>query len=153
MPFIAIFCHVIETADGSDLPGLQSFVTSLQSACAHSKSLTKLHNVLQTLHNVALSFVEQRRETTSVAQNSSPWSPQTQAEFDRYLYELGLAFGSTQQTHQRGNDNPLAPTPMAHSSEIGVVDNSTELATWFNGNQRLLDVLQDGSPAFLDFTN
>lgn len=58
IPFIVVFCHVIETRDEADIARLGAFVASIQPAAAASDAAAKLHRLLQVLHGVAARWVE-----------------------------------------------------------------------------------------------
>ncbi|KAH8164700.1 hypothetical protein CIB48_g3538 [Xylaria polymorpha] len=80
IPFIVIFCLVIETSDATDLARLHAFVTSLETACDVSSSVRKLHQLCQVLYTVAELYVE-AKAARPVGGGS---------EFDVYLSQLGF---------------------------------------------------------------
>lgn len=85
IPFIVVFCHVIETTDpGTDLEQLHSFVASMEPALQLSESATRMQHLFQVLYNVALKYLEVKmsREQLSVGR-----------EFDTYLNALGYGPG------------------------------------------------------------
>lgn len=100
IPFIVMFCQVIETQDQNDLAHLHAFVTSIQKAPAVSEAAGKMHRLFQVLYSVALRYVEFRF--------SEPQERETQAsaEMDTYLAALGfppagLGDGPQQQQQQQ----------------------------------------------------
>ncbi|KAI1258936.1 fungal-specific transcription factor domain protein [Xylariaceae sp. FL1019] len=80
IPFIVIFCLVIETSDAEDLNRLREFVRSLEPATDMSSSVRKLHQLCQVLCNVAELYVEAKGNGGQEMGN----------EFDLYLSQLGF---------------------------------------------------------------
>ncbi|KAK8067525.1 hypothetical protein PG996_006637 [Apiospora saccharicola] len=80
IPFIVIFCHVIETTDQTDLDRLHSFVASLEPVSQLSEPAARMQRLFQVLYNVALKYVDVKtsREQQSVGR-----------ELDTYLNALG----------------------------------------------------------------
>ncbi|CAF3543745.1 unnamed protein product [Fusarium graminearum] len=87
IPFIVIFCHVIETQNESDLARLQAFVTSIQSATSISRPAARLHRLFQTLCKIALSYI--KFHSTTPADNR-----QYGSKIDSYLDALGFSSAS-----------------------------------------------------------
>ncbi|RAH68761.1 fungal specific transcription factor domain-containing protein [Aspergillus aculeatinus CBS 121060] len=85
VPFIALFCHVIETGD-EDLASMQTFVTSLESACPSSRAIAKHHRLFQVFHRVALRY-KACRDTSSLSQQESF---SLRLEMNTQLHALGL---------------------------------------------------------------
>ncbi|KAK1147948.1 hypothetical protein N8T08_000464 [Aspergillus melleus] len=86
VPFIALFCHVIETGDLDDLTRMQTFVTSLESACASSKAIAKHHRLFQVFNSVALRYTELRGASPA----SQGETARLRMEMDTQLHALGL---------------------------------------------------------------
>ncbi|KAK8073269.1 hypothetical protein PG994_004168 [Apiospora phragmitis] len=86
IPFIVIFCHVIETTDQTDMDRLHSFVASLEPVSQLSEPAARMQRLFQVLYNVALKYVEVKtsREQQSVGR-----------ELDTYLNALGYGPAST----------------------------------------------------------
>lgn len=85
IPFIVIFCHVIETQDEADLTRLQDFVTSIQSASSVSEPAAKIQRLFQVLCRIAVGYVRFRHSTTLVG------GCQDSSKIDGYLDALGFA--------------------------------------------------------------
>jgi hypothetical protein len=49
VPFIVVFCRIIETKDKTDLTCLGTFVASIQPAADASEAAAKLHRLFQVL--------------------------------------------------------------------------------------------------------
>ncbi|RAK81220.1 fungal specific transcription factor domain-containing protein [Aspergillus fijiensis CBS 313.89] len=86
VPFIALFCHVIETGNEEDLARMQIFVTSLESACPSSRAIAKHHRLIQVFHRVVLRY-KACRDATSLSQEESL---SLRSEMDTQLHALGL---------------------------------------------------------------
>ncbi|KAI8291539.1 putative transcriptional regulatory protein [Colletotrichum sp. SAR11_57] len=84
IPFIVLFCQVIETQDQQDLARLHGFILFLQEANTLSDAAHKMHRLFQVLYSVALRFVEFRTSTPQAQQT------QASAEMDAYLAALGF---------------------------------------------------------------
>lgn len=70
VPYIVVFCHVMETLDRTDLERLEAFVRSIQEATAVSESAAKMYGLFQVLCDIATSYVTssaQHKETDSFA--------------------------------------------------------------------------------------
>lgn len=127
IPFIVIFCHVIETSDTDDLRRLAEFVASLQQSCSSSQAVDKLHRLCQVLYNVAALYIEakakkkQDHELTLVGN-----------DFDMYLGQLGLV----PQADMQGAG---ADDEMAAASNLG---------DWFSGGRVMMSLLEDDLSMF-----
>ncbi|KAI8309147.1 hypothetical protein K4K59_009393 [Colletotrichum sp. SAR11_240] len=99
IPFIVLFCQVIETQDQQDLARLHGFILFLQEANTLSDAAHKMHRLFQVLYSVALRFVEFRTSTPQAQQT------QASAEMDAYLAALGFPAkggnGGNQQVQQQ----------------------------------------------------
>ncbi|KAM5380110.1 hypothetical protein ACJZ2D_003757 [Fusarium nematophilum] len=83
VPFIVIFCHVIESGDRQDLGRLQEFVASLDSARKYSQATANIHRQFQVLCNVARQFTEMRASNELLDND-------TITDFDEYIQALGI---------------------------------------------------------------
>ncbi|OHE92818.1 fungal specific transcription factor [Colletotrichum orchidophilum] len=166
IPFIVLFCQVIETQDKEDLARLHSFVVFLQETSTMSDAAAKMCRLFQVLYSVALRFVEFRAST--------PQSRQTQAsaEMDAYLAALGfppkgIAEGGQQQQQQQQQQptafaqiTSTAPDVMSMSGIAGVgvdamdeslrpgnpmmwMTNAAQLEDFFYTNTAMMELLQD----------
>jgi hypothetical protein len=59
VPFIVLFCNVMETRDQHDLSLLHSFIDSIHSASTISSHAAKMHGLFRVLHNIARHYVTQ----------------------------------------------------------------------------------------------
>lgn len=89
VPFIVIFCHIIETSNMADLQRLRDFIASLQPTCAVSEGVDKLHRLFSVLQNVATLYVEAKTKANSSEPQDTDMAP-IGNEFDVYLSALGF---------------------------------------------------------------
>ena len=138
IPFIVIFCHVIETQDEVDLARLQAFVTSIQSASSISGPAAKLHRLFQVLCRIAMGYVKFRFAATPL----DGW--QDSSQIDTYLDALGFSSASACIP---GRQHRLIPQPDGDNREAETNDelrvmnpmmwmaNSAELEEWLENNE------------------
>ncbi|OLN96766.1 putative transcriptional regulatory protein C11D3.07c 1 [Colletotrichum chlorophyti] len=162
IPFIVLFCQVIETQDKQDLARLHSFVLFLQETSSLSDAASKMHRLFQVLYSVALRFVEFR--------TSAPQARQTQAsaEMDAYLAALGFppksasgGGGQQQQRQTRFSQNVSMPDfvpstitglsvdamdeSLRTANPMMWMTNAAQLEDFLHSNQTMVDLLQDPS--------
>ncbi|KAL4995082.1 hypothetical protein BDV10DRAFT_175583 [Aspergillus recurvatus] len=158
IPFIILFCHVIETSEASDLVRMRSFVESLESTStsrAHS-IYDKQHRLFKALHDVAAKYVEVKSRSGNEQKGMSMSWPITRQYSD--------AFAGTPSTLDPGGitgspgtmNTADVPGPMPSHGEVtaegmglfGDVDmemdfSGAELWDWFNKNQSIMRMLED----------
>ncbi|KAF5524019.1 putative transcriptional regulatory protein [Colletotrichum aenigma] len=151
VPFIVIFCQVMETNDAADLAHLQAFVTSIQAAKEFTEASARLYRLFHVLYNVAFRYVEMRKDSQQSEQ------AQASQEMDKYLTALGfppagLTGGGAdrQQTGEDGNPeqmgsledgmNPAGPGPLNQMMWMG---NASQLEDWFYSNQQMMGLVED----------
>ncbi|KAL0932879.1 fungal specific transcription factor domain-containing protein [Colletotrichum truncatum] len=161
IPFIVLFCQVIETQDQDDLARLHGFILFLQETTLLSDAVSKMYRLFQVLYSVALRFVEFRTSTPQAKE------AQASAEMDAYLAALGFpAKGGNehqqQQSHNMGfgqnvNNGPEMGQghPMtgvvASAMDEGLrpgnpmmwMTNAAQLEDFFYSNQAMMDLLQE----------
>ncbi|PKX96580.1 putative C6 transcription factor [Aspergillus novofumigatus IBT 16806] len=149
VPFIVIFCHVIETSSRDDLARLEDFVSSLGPNCFLSEAITKLHSLCQVLSNVATLYVEARVQA-QIQENQDLAS--VGQEFDTYLSALGLApasgvggfrWNTAASDSLAARSMPALENSMeGHDLPAGVIP-QTQLGSWFSGNQHMMGLLEE----------
>ncbi|KAI8214163.1 hypothetical protein K4K52_002021 [Colletotrichum sp. SAR 10_76] len=124
IPFIVLFCQVIETQDQQDLARLHGFILFLQEANTLSDAAHKMHRLFQVLYSVALRFVEFRTSTPQAQQT------QASAEMDAYLAALGFPAkggnGGNQQVQQQ-------PQHQQHQHQMDFSQNATPASQMAGG--------------------
>ncbi|RYP22634.1 hypothetical protein DL767_008995 [Monosporascus sp. MG133] len=136
IPFIVIFCLVIETSDAEDLQRLADFVKSLEGAKDVSASVGKLHHLCQVLYSVALLYVEAKGQQPA-DQDMVPVGN----EFDMYLSQLG--FMPTDQT--------TANADLGADDQARSMAQTTQLGDWFSGNNYMLGLVEEDLSAINSF--
>lgn len=145
IPFIVIFCLVIETNDAEDLQRLADFVKSLEVAKDVSPSVGQLHHLCQVLYNIALLYVEAKAQQP-VDQDMAPLGN----EFDMYLSQLGFMPNTTAPPIATATGT--ADHTMINAADLGGgVDDQTRsmaqttqhLGDWFSGNNYMLGLLEE----------
>ncbi|RLL94196.1 hypothetical protein CFD26_102964 [Aspergillus turcosus] len=142
VPFIVLFCHVIEASSRDDLARLEDFVSSLGPNCYLSEAITKLHSLCQVLSNVARLYVEARAQA-QIQENQDLAS--VGQEFDTYLSALGLAPASGvggSRWNTAASDSLAENSMEGHVLPAGVIP-QTQLGSWFSGNQHMMGLLEE----------
>ncbi|CAJ2503671.1 Uu.00g110650.m01.CDS01 [Anthostomella pinea] len=162
IPFIVIFCLVIETAGGDgaddDLQRLADFVQSLEPAVDVSPSVHKLYQLCLVLHNIATLYVEAKKAQALREPNTADHDmmPGVSTEFDLYLSQLGFmppVVDYSQQLPSSGggvrSGGGMAPSDGMDSS-MGVDDQTmrsiaqtNQLGDWFSGNNYMMGLLEE----------
>ncbi|KAM0473748.1 hypothetical protein ACHAP7_008080 [Fusarium lateritium] len=155
IPFIVVFCQVIETQDQTDLARLHSFCTSMETSIPLSDAAAKTHRLFQVLYTVALRYIEFR--------TISPPPEQTQAsaELNNYLAALGfppagINNGGPMNPDQTGAfSQPLGDMGMIDDAEgqrgantMMWMGNTAQLGEWFNSSQQMMELLEEPSFTF-----
>ncbi|KAL4964359.1 putative C6 transcription factor [Aspergillus stella-maris] len=155
VPFIVLFCHVIEVSSWEDLNRLDEFVVSLKPNCTLSTAIAKLHRLCQALSNVARLYIE-AKEQAQTQENQALAS--VNHEFDTYLSALGFA-PPTGEGDVRWTATPgVAPMPGDMNYAGTAAQNiggqpipqghMTQLGNWFSGNQYMLGLLEEDVSMF-----
>ncbi|KAI1483483.1 fungal-specific transcription factor domain-containing protein [Daldinia eschscholtzii] len=129
IPFIVIFCLVIETSSAEDLQRLADFVQSLEAAYHLSQSISKLHQLCQVLYNIAQLYIEAKAQQP-VDQDMVPVGN----EFNMYLSQLGfmpMEVGTA--NFDLGGTTDQARS-MAQTAQLG---------DWFSGGNHMLGLLEE----------
>lgn len=162
IPFIVVFCQVIETQDQADLARLHSFCTSTESSVTLSEAAAKTHRLFQVLYTVALRYIEFRTCTPPADQTQA----QANAELNTYLTALGFppAHIDNRQQQQPTSlgpaqagafSQPLGDPGMLDGTEgqrgantMMWMGNTAQLEEWFNSNQQMMELLEEPSFTF-----
>ncbi|PNH38136.1 hypothetical protein VD0004_g8669 [Verticillium dahliae] len=160
IPFIVIFCQVIETQDQEDLARLHAFITSIKNAPAVSDAAAKMHRLFEVLYSVALRYVEFRVSTPPAQQ------AQANVEMNTYLAQLGFPatagdpnvvaspradFGGHQADSAAAGafdstfGGGLGDTTMQGANPMMWMGNTAQLEDWFYSNQQMMGLLQEPS--------
>lgn len=156
VPFIVLFCHIIETKDRTDLARLQVFVASLQLDGTVPEAVDKLRRLFQSLHSVASQYVESQTRALMREDQRQP-----SIGIDTYLATLGFPSSSQSNVEQEQHYPEFGSSTVAGSMSDGNsqefqrgvnpmiwMGNGVQLQDWFYSNQEmmtLLDEFVDGS--------
>lgn len=93
MPFLILFCNIIETSNSSDLDRLRQLVDSLQSMAQspHYSACSKRLRILKPLYDVAAKYVESKTKGQS---GGMPRDSFTDLDMDTYLDSNTVWFGT-----------------------------------------------------------
>ncbi|PKS12634.1 hypothetical protein jhhlp_000842 [Lomentospora prolificans] len=148
IPFIVLFCYVLETGDLEDLDRMQTFVDSIESACHHSNAISKHHRLFQVFHNVALRYTELKTASTP----SQDGQTEVRTEMDAYLHALGFyphAGSNVTADNQNLTESSsmMSPTMLHLSMPTDALDVTkgaelpSHLANWYSVSQQMIELL------------
>ncbi|KAK3337810.1 hypothetical protein B0T19DRAFT_438446 [Cercophora scortea] len=148
IPYLVLFCHVIETSDADDLRRMGDFVTSLQPVCPVSEAIDKLHRVCQVLVNVAALYVE-----TKAQQQQDQEMTIVNNDFDMYLSQLGFM---PQGAAIPQNNGLLSPGGVGFDGNgadgqfpgLDLDAHTSQLGNWFSGNRHFMGLLEEDLSQF-----
>lgn len=158
VPFIILFCHVIETQDKRDLDLLSGFTSSMKSAPAISDAATRMLQLFRVLFSAARHYVELRSSTPSSDQVQMAESLQS------CLAELGLPMpdsyqecppNETGQWQSEVAGQALQDENIAENGDENVetayrawMGSTTHLEEWFHSNSQIMELLNEPSFTF-----
>lgn len=170
VPFIVVFCHIIETSNVADLHRLRDFIDSLQPTCSVSEGIEKLHRLFSVLYNVAMLYVEAK---SKASQHQDTDMTPIGNEFDVYLSALGfmpvddqgggmhavsaggpgagavLTASPTRATSAGGGgEAPRFAAANAHANAMAVQHQTNQLGDWFSGNRYMMGLLEEDLSQF-----
>ncbi|KAM0276725.1 hypothetical protein ACHAQH_006435 [Verticillium albo-atrum] len=134
VPFIVMFCHVIETGDLADLQRMQSFVSSLDM-WELSEASTNIHRQFETLFKVAQRYTEVR---TARGADVEEWR-----ELDAHVHALGLVPASSLNGWPSEGD--IMADPALNEQMIDPQMQAWQSGEWFQSNQQLLGLMGGNS--------
>ena len=145
VPFIVLFCQVIETRDITDLGRLEAFVASLQPHRSVADAVDRLRRLFQILYSVASQYVESQ---TGAGKDDQ----QTSTEVDACLATLGFpsqpGLGQQQESGDLSNDvgDTSDQTYQRGFDPMIWMGNGTQLENWFYNNEQMMTFLDDTFP-------
>ncbi|PLB51963.1 fungal-specific transcription factor domain protein [Aspergillus steynii IBT 23096] len=160
VPFIVLFCHIIEVSSYADLERIEEFVASLEPNCALSEAISKMHRLCQVLSTVARLYLEAKSQAQTQQDHSLASVGQ---EFDSYFTALGLAPAPTDDGEMRWTAGAAVPGPSnaaaaatgplagEMATEMRGIESQTlpmnvpqtTLGNWFSGNQHMMGLLEE----------
>ncbi|KAJ8112616.1 hypothetical protein OPT61_g5060 [Boeremia exigua] len=156
VPFIVIFCNVMETQDQMDLARLDAFVQSIQPASTVSAPAARMHRLFQVLQKIATRYITLALE----ADAEEARFPETNAQLAAIGLPHARAYSTSRQHEQSSNycdemdtqllyepNNPEIANNEPHFRRSSVnslfwMGNGAQLENWFYDNQMSMDSLQ-----------
>ncbi|KAL2132145.1 hypothetical protein VTI74DRAFT_4151 [Chaetomium olivicolor] len=141
VPFIVLFCQVIETGDRTDLDRLGGFITSLQPHNTISEAVDKLCRLFQALYSVASQYVQSHA-------GAGEDDPQQSKEVDAWLAAMGFPSQIGQEQPESAH---LANDAGGQAFQRGInpmiwMGNGIQLEDWLYNNEQMMAFLEDGFP-------
>ncbi|KAI0383619.1 hypothetical protein F5Y04DRAFT_28965 [Hypomontagnella monticulosa] len=113
VPFIVLFCYVVETGDTSDLARMQSVVASTRAAGEKSASVAKLHLLFEAFYTVARRYTDVRSAANTPRQDE-------QIRLHSCLLELGLQAEAGQVANRSMDETANGQQLISPSSIMGL---------------------------------
>lgn len=150
IPFIVVFCQVIETRDEIDLSRLQSFVASIDTGPPFPDAAANMYRLFKALYRVALRYIEFRDSTPPVDQ------PNAGAGLNTCLNALGFTHVGLNHAQQEATGLCPGRNEVArHATGADVMggieghqgvnpiwmSNPAELEDWFNNNDQVMEFI------------
>ncbi|RGP68717.1 hypothetical protein FSPOR_5188 [Fusarium sporotrichioides] len=140
VPFIVMFCNVIEHENTNDLDTMQAFISSIESATHGSAAIARYHKLFQVFHDVARRFLQLKAVHTPSQQGHQ----ELKAQMNHCLSALGL---HQQDYMQNGyGDSPMFWPSMvlmqAHGSDSGVpvgMEQPVQMMNWYALDQQVFE--------------
>jgi hypothetical protein len=152
VPFIVIFCHIIETCDKNDLDLLESVIKTLQSATdsVPSSGVRKEYRLFKALYDAACSYIEARLSKTdfgfrSLANASSSAAVLSPAHQQPVILTPTSNLQSSQTTTRMSLDEAAEWMPESFETPGGAeVDQyGAQLGNWLHMNNQMTRALED----------
>lgn len=136
VPFIVLFCHVMETKDHADFARLEAFVSSIRTAQEISEPAAKMEHLFQVLYRIAARYIEIGMQYPDGGTSSAP------TDMDAQLAALGFPRAGIYQASstQPGMNAPLHDQPALEP--MLWMGHHMQLEDWLYTNQASMELLQ-----------
>lgn len=158
IPFIVVFCRVVETSDADNLDNLGSVIEALQLApldrlpAAYGKQL----RLFKLMYDVAWRIIEARRKTmmtTSASEGAGVGAAEVVSSklmSPQQVNNIGQG-GSTARHDMTGVDGSLLPVETNGGADLMDIEafmpfletDGLDLGGWFNQNQQMMRLIED----------
>lgn len=139
VPFIVLFCHVMETKDHADFARLEAFVSSIHAATGVSEAAAKMEHLFQVLYKIAARYIEIGMQYPDARTASAP------TDMDAQLAALGFPRAGVYQASSRTQPGSNAPLPDQPALEPMLwMGHHMQLEDWLYTNQASMELLQGG---------
>ncbi|KAL4756136.1 fungal specific transcription factor domain-containing protein [Aspergillus foveolatus] len=152
VPFIVIFCHIIETCDKSNLDLLESVIKTLQSATdsVPSSGVRKEYHLFKALYDAACSYIEARLSKANLglrlwANTSSSADLLSPAHQQPVILTPMSNLQSSQTTARMSLDGTAEWMPQSFETPGGAeLDQyGAQLGNWLHMNNQMTRALED----------
>ncbi|KAI8716224.1 Fungal-trans domain-containing protein [Fusarium sp. LHS14.1] len=137
VPFIVLFCHIIETGDKDNLARLDNFVKSIESASQYSKPLMNHHRLFHVFHSVAQRYTKLKASLSTSQQGQLDLN----AEMDAYVNSIwsgtqgygqlaGDSWGLGMEDQVASDPGFLAMLPLNHPDSDQRANDASGLTGW-----------------------
>jgi hypothetical protein len=162
IPFIVIFCHVIETRDQLDLERLHTFIESIKSAPTVSESATKMHRLFQALYVIAHRYVDYPgacqtdedavMETYLASMGFSAATAPNPQQDDQHQQRMAQSFQRMGNIVGQGGGTGHGQMPINNAGNeqrttnpIMWLGNGAQLEDWFYHNQAMMEIIESST--------
>jgi hypothetical protein len=143
VPFIVIFCYVIETSSKDDLKLLEQFTNSLRISGAVSGAVDKLYRLCRIMCDVAMLYVEAKQAETQAADvDMAPLGN----DFDMYLSQLGF-MPPVQAEFDAAGGGGLSSAAM-DGDMMSAPYQAEQLNDWFEGGRHMMGLVEEDLSQF-----
>ncbi|EAA66070.1 hypothetical protein AN0197.2 [Aspergillus nidulans FGSC A4] len=143
VPFIVLFCHVIETGSLQDLSQMQAFVTSMESVCPHSPAIAKHYHLFHVFCTVAQRYCD-IMSTASSSEEQRRLRMEVDAQLCAFGVQSQLPAGISGRIPNKRMSSLEADTssPGANFGD-GTIDavDGFNLGDWFSFSQNIVGLL------------
>ncbi|KAF5011950.1 hypothetical protein FDECE_1956 [Fusarium decemcellulare] len=109
VPFIVLFCYVIETGNTEDLARMGTFVESIASASQYSRTLADHHHLFEVFHNVAQRYNELKLALAASTQSQIDLNAEMDAYINSTWFQTHTSTGFNQQVWGMGTQPHMMP--------------------------------------------
>ncbi|KAJ3547328.1 hypothetical protein NM208_g1568 [Fusarium decemcellulare] len=109
VPFIVLFCYVVETGNTEDLARMSTFVESIASASQYSPTLADHHHLFEVFHNVAQRYTELKSALAASTQNEIDINAEMDAYINSIWFQTHASTGFNQHMWNTGAQSHMMP--------------------------------------------
>ncbi|KAH2457207.1 hypothetical protein KXW63_002871 [Aspergillus fumigatus] len=154
IPFIVLFCHVIETGNLDDLSRMQTFVTTMEGSCHNSGAIAKHHRLFQVFYSVAARYTELMSSSAPMEEGQRMLKNQVDAQLSALGLQPSGSYVLGQPTPETGpvaSSAILGMEPSGHEQAPPSHDWSQQglfLGNWFSFNQQVMGLMDQSDLPF-----
>lgn len=123
-----------------DLNSMQAFVTSIQSACAHSPAIAKHHRLFEVFGNVAVRYCELKARTASL----NPAQMELRMELDAQLSVLGFQPPPIPSLQEGDEGFNVLPKDSDSATANDVLEDGFNIGDWLSFSQNMMALVDTG---------